>query len=76
MRLSGEEYSKRLRAYSDDTIRLISQTHAFDREDNAAARDITTNSELNEEQVAEKLKELIATVQQKKGIKSTTPKTT
>ena len=60
MRLSGEAYSKRLREYSDDTIRLISRTHGLDRADYAAVRDITTNSELNEEQVTEKLKELLA----------------
>lgn len=65
MRLSGEEYSKRLREYSDDTIRLIMKTHAFGREDLYASTDITTNSELTEEQVVEKLKELIASVEQK-----------
>ena len=69
MKLSGEAYRKRLREYSDDTIRLISLTHALDREDLYAATDISTNSELNEEQVAEQLKELIATAQQKKDTK-------
>lgn len=59
MRLKGEEYSKRLREYSDDTIRLISRGHALPREEYAKARDITTNSELSEEQVAEGLRELL-----------------
>ena len=71
MRLNAKEYRKRLRGYSYDTIHLISQTHAFDREDLYAATDITTDSELNEEQVAEKLKELIKSVEQKKNKKLT-----
>ena len=62
MLLSGEEYSKRLREYSDDTIRLIMQTHALDKEHLIAATDITTNSELNEEQVAEELLVLLKRV--------------
>ena len=71
MRLSGEEYGKRLRGYSDDTIRLISRAHAFDREDYYAAQDITTNPELTEEQVVERIKELITSVEQKKNKKLT-----
>ena len=60
MRLSGDAYSKRLREYSDDTIRLISQVLGLDKESLLAGMAITTNSELSEEQVVEKLKELIA----------------
>ena len=59
MRLKGEAYSKRLREYSDDTIRLISRGHALPKAEYAKARDITTNSELSEEQVAECLRELL-----------------
>ena len=62
MRLSGEAYRKRLREYSDDTIRLISLGMRLDKENYAKARDITTDSELNEEQVAERLRALIDSV--------------
>ena len=72
MRLSGEEYSKRLEEYSDDTIRLISQTHALNVEDWRAARDITVDPNLTEEEVAERLKNLLATVRRRKGTNSTT----
>ena len=64
MKLSGDAYSKRLREYSDDTIRLIAQTHGLDKEHLLAGITITTNSELSEEQVVEKLKELIANAKQ------------
>ena len=69
MRLSGEAYRKRLREYSDGTIRLIARTHALDRADYAKARDITTNSELSEEEVVMALAKLLATAQQKKDTK-------
>lgn len=69
MRLSGEAYRKRLREYSDGTIRLIARTHALDREDLYAATDITTNSELSEEEVVMALAKLLATAQQKKDTK-------
>ena len=69
MRLNGEAYSKRLREYSDDTIRLIMQAHGLDKESVYAASEIASESDLTEEQVAEKLKELLATAQQKKDTK-------
>ncbi len=66
MRLSGEEYSKRLEGYSMSTIRLISQGHALPKEWYKKARDITTDSELNEEQVVERLKELLRSCEMQK----------
>ena len=66
MRLSAAEYRKRLREYSDGTIRLIARAHELDKENNAKARDITTDSELTEEQVVERLAKLLAAAQQKK----------
>ena len=60
MRLSGEEYSKRLRSYSDDTIRLIADiNNGCSKKVAVEMTDITTNSELSEEEVAEKLKALL-----------------
>ena len=64
MRLQGEEYSKRLSGYSDDTIRLISQMHALDMEHLLAATAITTDSTLTEEQVVAKLLKLKASAEQ------------
>ena len=66
MELSAVEYRKRLQGYSYDTTRLIMECHSLDLEDYCKAQDITSDSELNEEQVVEKLKELLATVRQKK----------
>lgn len=61
MRLRGEEYSKRLQQFSDDTIRLISDiNNGNNREIAIKMSDITTDSELTEEQVVEKLLELKA----------------
>ena len=71
MRLSGEAYSKRLEAYSDDTILLISEGHMLPKEWYRRARDITTNSELTEEQVAEGLRELLRSYEEQK--QDTTP---
>jgi hypothetical protein len=69
MKLSGEAYDKRLREFSDDTIRLIMQAHGLDKESVFAASEIASESDLTEEQVAEQLRELIATAQQKKDTK-------
>ena len=60
MRLQGEAYSKRLREYSDDTILLISECMNRPREVLDRSLNITTDSELNEEEVAKRLKELLA----------------
>ena len=58
MRLNEKEYRQRLKAYSDSTIVLISEIMYLPREVYEKGRDITTNSELNEEQVVEQLKKL------------------
>ena len=71
MHLNGEEYSKRLEAYSYDTLLLISEGHMLPREWYLRAQDITTNSELNEEQVAEGLRELLRLYEEQK--QDTTP---
>ena len=60
MRLKGEEYSKRLQEFSDSTIKLISEMMCFSKDIYQKCRDITTDSELTEEQVVEKLQELKA----------------
>lgn len=60
MRLKGEEYSKRLEEYSDETIRLIMDIDCISREVSMEVSRITTDSELTEEQVVEKLLELKA----------------
>ena len=60
MRLRGEEYRKRLREYSDDTIRLIADiNNGGSREAALKMSDITTDSELTEEQVVERLQRLL-----------------
>ena len=59
MRLSGEAYSRRLREYSDSTMQLIIDMDAISLEISRKAGDITTNSELSEEEVVEKLKALL-----------------
>ena len=59
MRLKGKDYEQRLRQYSYSTIRLISETNNGDsREAAFAMSNITTNSELTEEQVVAALKRL------------------
>ena len=60
MRLKGEELSKRLEGYTDDTIYLISECMNSPREVYQKCRDITTNSELTEEEVVKQLKKLLA----------------
>ncbi|MBR7164766.1 MAG: hypothetical protein IKD18_00665 [Clostridia bacterium] len=61
MRMSGEEYSKRLEGFSDDTLRLISEVNrTIPRNKVREAIDIRTDPNLNEEQIVQKLKELLA----------------
>ncbi len=61
MRLKGEEYSQRLESYSDSTISLIMALKVADKATVLRAADITTDSELSEEQVVQKLKKLKST---------------
>ena len=75
MRLKGEEYSRRLKAYSDDTIRLLSEIMCLPKELYYRGRDITTNSELNEEQVVEALKALLAEYEAHSSSRSISSKT-
>jgi hypothetical protein len=58
MRLSGEAYAQRLRKYSDSTIQLIMDMDYISKEAAYSASEITTNSELTEEQVVAALKRL------------------
>ncbi len=58
MYLNAEEYEQRLEAYTDSTIRLIIDINSTDIMLADKALKITTNSELNEEQVVEQLKKL------------------
>ena len=58
MRLRGEEYSRRLESYSDDTIRLLSEVIAMDIATVAKSEEIITNSEYDEATVQRKLREL------------------
>ena len=60
MFLNAEEYEQRLEEYSDSTIRLIMEMNNLDEETALKKLEITTDSELTEEQVAEKLLELKA----------------
>ena len=61
MRLSGDDYSKRLEEYSNFTLVLISAIHCRTKKETISrAHDITTDSELDEKQVVEKLLELLA----------------
>ena len=59
MRLKGEAYSRRLESYSDSTIRLIMELNSMDKETALKESDITTDSELTEEQVVERLRKLL-----------------
>ena len=58
MFLNAEEYEQRLEKYSDSTIRLIMEMNNLDEEIALKKLEITTDSELTEEQVVEKLLEL------------------
>ena len=59
MRLSGDAYSKRLESFSPFTLVLITAVDSMSRECVYKGLDITTDSNLTEEQVIEKLLELI-----------------
>lgn len=58
MRLRGEAYSERLEALSTPTLQLLSEVQSLSREAAYKASDITTNSELTEEEVVKQLQEL------------------
>ena len=58
MRLKGEAYSERLEALSTSTLQLLSEVQVISREAAYKASDITTNSELCEEEVVRQLQEL------------------
>ena len=60
MRLSGNDLSKRLEDFSSFTLLLISEINRTSRETIYKALDITTDSELTEEQIIEKLLELLS----------------
>ena len=59
MKLSGDAYSKRLESFSHFTLVLIAMVDSMSGEVVYKGHDITTDSELTEEQVIEKLLELI-----------------
>ena len=59
MRLKGEELSQRLEGYSTSTMQLISDVLALPKEAALRSLDITTDSELTEEQVVERLQRLL-----------------
>jgi hypothetical protein len=59
MRLSGDAYSERLESFSHFTLVLIAMVDGMNREVVYKGQDITTDSELTEEQVIENLLELI-----------------
>ena len=58
MRLKGKEYEQRLQGYSYSTLVLMSEIMGMPREVYDKGRLITSDSELTEEQVVEKLKAL------------------
>lgn len=58
MRLKGEAYSERLEAFSTPTLQLLSEVQIISKEAAYAASDITTNSELSEEEVVKELQKL------------------
>ena len=68
MRLKGEEYRKRLRAYSKSTLELISWGLTTNEETVIKMHEITTDSELNEEEVRTKLIELLNSFEGDKDI--------
>ena len=59
MRLQGEEYSKRLEGYSYDTLFLLSKAMCLPKAFNDSVHDITTDSELDEKEVARRLRKLL-----------------
>ena len=68
MRLKGEEYRKRLSEYSKSTLELISWGLTTNEETVIKMHDITTDSELNEEEVRTKLIELLNSFEGDKDI--------
>lgn len=60
MKLNELEYRQRLRNYSKSTLQLIMDLNHTSKEAALQKLEITTDSELNEEEVAEKLKALKA----------------
>lgn len=68
MRLKGEEYRKRLSEYSKSTLELISWGLTTNEETVIKMHDITTDSELNEEEVRAKLIELLNSFEGDKDI--------
>lgn len=57
-RMTGEEYRKRLEGFSPSTTRMI--TKCNQNEEIAKKKlEIVTNPDLNEQQIAEKLKEIL-----------------
>ena len=59
MKLNAMETRYRLQSYSKSTVEMIFEILSMSKEAVLAMIDITTDSTLNEEQVVEKLKELI-----------------
>ena len=59
MRLSGPDYSKRLEAFSCFTLVLMSVINSVSREIVYKGHDITTDSDLTEEEIISKLIELL-----------------
>ena len=58
MRLRGKAYEQKLMALSKSTLRLMQEVHHCGREAVEKMHEITSNSELTEEQVVEQLKDL------------------
>lgn len=67
MRLEGEAYSERLESFSDSTLELIADLMGYTMKIHIQMSDITTNSELSEEEVVEKLLELKAFAERQKN---------
>ena len=59
MRLKGQAYSDRLESYSHSTLELIAELVTMSREVVYEVCDITTDSELSEEEVVERLEALL-----------------
>ena len=66
MRLKELDLDKRLAGYSHDTLGLISKIMTLSRETLYKMLDITTDSELTEEEVVVRLKALLAEAENKK----------
>ena len=59
MRLKDEAYSERLESFATSTLRLLCDVQNISKKKAYQASDITTNSELTEEEVVRRLKELL-----------------